>query len=47
MIKFFEGYIPDIRDVNLEEVAKLATLRDVLGFMEKFADQLGLATKKA
>jgi polyketide-type polyunsaturated fatty acid synthase PfaA len=46
ILSAFEGHIPDIKDVNLEEVAKLATLRDVLGFMEKFADQLGLATKK-
>jgi len=32
--------------VNLEEVTKLTTLGDVLGFMERFADKLGLAKKK-
>ena len=34
------------KDVNLEEVTKLNTLGDVLGFMERYADQLGFAKKK-
>jgi acyl carrier protein len=46
ILSAFEGQIPDIKDVNLEEVASLSTLRDVVGFMEKFSDQLGLAKKK-
>jgi polyketide-type polyunsaturated fatty acid synthase PfaA len=46
ILSAFEGQIPDIKDVNLEEVTKLATLRDVLGFMERYADQLGLPKKK-
>ena len=46
ILSAFEGQIPDIRDVNLEEVASLSTLRDVVGFMEKFSDKLGLAKKK-
>lgn len=46
ILSAFEGQIPDIKDVNLEEVASLSTLRDVVGFMEKFSDKLGLAKKK-
>jgi acyl transferase domain-containing protein len=46
ILSAFEGQVPDIKDVNLEEVAKLATLRDVLGFMERYADKLGLEKKK-
>jgi hypothetical protein len=46
ILSAFEGQIPDIKDVNLEEVTKLATLRDVLGFMERYADKLGLTKKK-
>jgi acyl carrier protein len=46
ILSAFEGHVPDIKDVNLEEVAKLATLRDVLGFMERYADKLGLEKKK-
>ena len=46
ILSAFEGQIPDIKDVNLEEVASLSTLRDVVGFMEKFSDELGLAKKK-
>jgi acyl carrier protein len=46
ILSAFEGQIPDIKDVNLEEVTKLNTLGDVLGFMERYADKLGLAKKK-
>jgi polyketide-type polyunsaturated fatty acid synthase PfaA len=46
ILSAFEGQIPDIKDVNLEEVASLSTLRDVVTFMEKFSDKLGLAKKK-
>jgi polyketide-type polyunsaturated fatty acid synthase PfaA len=46
ILSAFEGQIPDIKDVNLEEVTKLNTLGDVLGFMERYADQLGFAKKK-
>jgi acyl carrier protein len=46
ILSAFEGQIPDIKDVNLEEVTKLATLRDVLGFMDRYADKLGLPKKK-
>jgi len=46
ILSAFEGQIPDIKDVNLEEVASLSTLRDVVGFMERFSDKLGLAKKK-
>jgi polyketide-type polyunsaturated fatty acid synthase PfaA len=46
ILSAFEGQIPDIKDVNLEEVASLSTLRDVVGFMERFSDQLGLSKKK-
>ena len=46
ILSAFEGQIPDIKDVNLEEVASLSTLRDVVAFMEKFSDKLGLAKKK-
>jgi acyl transferase domain-containing protein/acyl carrier protein len=46
ILSAFEGQIENIQDVNLEEVAKLNTLRDVLGFMERFADKLGLEKKK-
>ncbi len=46
ILSAFEGQIPDIKDVNLEEVASLSTLRDVVAFMERFSDQLGLAKKK-
>ena len=46
ILSAFEGHVPDIKDVNLEEVAKLATLRDVLGFMERYADKLGLEKKR-
>ena len=45
ILSAFEGQIPDIKDVNLEEVASLSTLRDVVGFMERFSDQLGLKKK--
>jgi acyl carrier protein len=45
ILSAFEGQIPDIKDVNLEEVTSLATLRDVLGFMERYADKLGLQKK--
>ena len=47
ILSAFEGQIPDIKDVNLEEVASLSTLRDVVGFMERFSDQLGLSKKKS
>jgi polyketide-type polyunsaturated fatty acid synthase PfaA len=46
ILSAFEGQIPDIKDVNLEEVTKLNTLGDVLGFMERYADKLGFAKKK-
>jgi|HubBroStandDraft_1064217.scaffolds.fasta_scaffold05083_2 polyketide-type polyunsaturated fatty acid synthase PfaA len=46
ILSAFEGQIPDIKDVNLEEVTKLNTLRDVLGFMDRYADKLGFAKKK-
>jgi polyketide-type polyunsaturated fatty acid synthase PfaA len=46
ILSAFEGQIPDIKDINLEEVASLSTLRDVVTFMEKFSDKLGLAKKK-
>ncbi|MGH7272010.1 MAG: phosphopantetheine-binding protein, partial [Polyangiaceae bacterium] len=46
ILSAFEGQIPDIKDVNLEEVASLSTLRDVVGFMERFSDKLGLEKKK-
>jgi acyl transferase domain-containing protein len=46
ILSAFEGQIENIQDVNLEEVAKLNTLRDVLGFMDRFADKLGLEKKK-
>jgi acyl carrier protein len=47
ILSAFEGHMPDIKDVNLEEVASLSTLRDVVGFMERFSDQLGLSKKKS
>ncbi len=47
ILSAFEGQIPDIKDVNLEEVASLSTLRDVVGFMERFSEQLGLSKKKS
>jgi acyl transferase domain-containing protein len=46
ILSAFEGQIENIQDINLEEVAKLNTLRDVLGFMERFADKLGLEVEK-
>ena len=46
ILSAFEGQIQNIQDINLEEVAKLNTLRDVLGFMERYADKLGLEKKK-
>jgi acyl carrier protein len=46
ILSAFEGHVTDIKDVNLEEVAKLTTLRDVLGFMERYSDKLGLEKKK-
>jgi acyl transferase domain-containing protein len=46
ILSAFEGQVQNIQDVNLEEVAKLNTLRDVLGFMERFADKLGIEKKK-
>jgi polyketide-type polyunsaturated fatty acid synthase PfaA len=46
ILSAFEGQIPDIKDINLEEVASLSTLRDVVGFMERFSDKLGLEKKK-
>jgi acyl carrier protein len=45
ILSAFEGQIQNIQDVNLEEVAQLNTLRDVLGFMERNADKLGLEKK--
>ena len=46
ILSAFEGQIENIQDINLEEVAKLNTLRDVLQFMERYADKLGLEKKK-
>jgi acyl transferase domain-containing protein len=45
ILSAFEGQIENIQDINLEEVAKLNTLRDVLQFMERYADKLGLEKK--
>jgi acyl carrier protein len=42
ILSAFEGQIQNIQDVDLAEVAKLSTLRDVLQFMDRFADKLGL-----